>query len=94
MNTSEIISTLGGTFAVAKRCGVTPGAVSQWKHNGLPADKMIIIAAELEKQSDGRFSRKEIPNWHEIWPELEYIQMAFSKQRLTTDKGLVSPVQL
>ena len=94
MDTSEIIATLGGTFAVAKRCGVTPGAVSQWKHNGLPADKMIIIAAELEKQSDGRFSRKEIPNWHEIWPELEYIQMAFSKQRLTTGKGQVSPVQL
>jgi DNA-binding transcriptional regulator YdaS (Cro superfamily) len=94
MNTTEIIQTLGGTFAVAKRCGVTPGAVSQWKHNGLPADKMVIIAAELEKQSDGRFTRKEIPNWHEIWPELEYIQMAFSKQRQTTDKGRVSPVQL
>jgi DNA-binding transcriptional regulator YdaS (Cro superfamily) len=90
MDTSEIIATLGGTFAVAKRCGVTPGAVSQWKHNGLPADKMVIIAAELEKQSQGRFSRKEIPNWHEIWPELEYIQMAFSKQKLINDKGRVS----
>ena len=70
MNTTEIIQTLGGTFAVAKRCGVTPGAVSQWKHNGMPADKMVIIAAELEKQSDGRFSRKEITNWQQIWPEL------------------------
>jgi DNA-binding transcriptional regulator YdaS (Cro superfamily) len=70
MNTTEIIQTLGGTFAVAKRCGVTPGAVSQWKHNGMPADKMVIIAAELEKQSDGRFSRKEIANWQQIWPEL------------------------
>jgi hypothetical protein len=36
----------------------------------LPADKMVIIAAELERQSKGRFSRKEINNWHEIWPEL------------------------
>ena len=70
MNTTEIIDTLGGTFAVAKRCGVTPGAVSQWKHNGLPADKMVIIAAELEKRSDGLFNRKEIPNWQQIWPEL------------------------
>jgi len=70
MNTTEIIDTLGGTFAVAKRCGVTPGAVSQWKHNGLPADKMVIIATELERQSKGRFSRKEIHNWQQIWPEL------------------------
>ena len=70
MNTTEIIKCLGGTGAVAKRCNVSPGAVSQWKHNGLPVDKIVIIAAELEKRSDGLFNRKEIPNWQEIWPEL------------------------
>jgi DNA-binding transcriptional regulator YdaS (Cro superfamily) len=75
MTTTEIINALGGTFAVAKRCGVTPGAVSQWKHNGLPADKMVIIAAELERQSKGLFSRKEITNWHEIWPELNSLSL-------------------
>jgi len=26
--------------------------------------------AELEKKSNGKWSRKEIPNWQQIWPEL------------------------
>jgi DNA-binding transcriptional regulator YdaS (Cro superfamily) len=71
MNTTDIIQTLGGTFAVAKMCGVTPPAVSQWKQNGLPGDKLILLASELEKKSDGKWTRKEISNWQQIWPELK-----------------------
>lgn len=70
MDTTNIIQTLGGTFAVAKMCGVTPPAVSQWRTNGIPANKLVLIAMQLEKKSNGLWSRKEIPNWKQIWPKL------------------------
>jgi DNA-binding transcriptional regulator YdaS (Cro superfamily) len=70
MNTNEIIDLLGGTFAVAKMCQISPPSVSQWRNNGLPGDKLVLLAAELEKKSDGKWSRKEIPNWSQIWPDL------------------------
>jgi len=69
MNTTEIIDCLGGTFAVAKLCRVTPAATSQWRHNGMPVARLVLLAAELEKKSAGKWSRKEIPNWQQIWPE-------------------------
>jgi len=71
MNTTEIIATLGGTFAVAKLCRVSPPAVSQWRNNGMPKNKLILLGSELEKRSDGKWTRKEIPNWAQIWPELD-----------------------
>jgi len=74
MNTTEIIDTLGGTFAVAKLCRVSPPAVSQWRTNGMPGDKLVLLAAELEKKSDGKWNRKEIPNWQQIWPELHKVK--------------------
>jgi DNA-binding transcriptional regulator YdaS (Cro superfamily) len=70
MNTTEIINLLGGCYAVAKRCQVTPSAVSQWRTNGIAKDKLMLLATELEKKSDGKWTRKEIPNWRQIWPEL------------------------
>ena len=70
MNTNHIIDLLGGTFAVAKMCRVSPPSVSQWRNNGIPADKLVLVAGELERKSDGKFSRKEIENWQQIWPEL------------------------
>jgi DNA-binding transcriptional regulator YdaS (Cro superfamily) len=70
MNTTEIIDCLGGTFAVAKFCRVSPPAVSQWKRNGMPGDKLVLLAAELERASDGKWTKKEIPNWSQIWPDL------------------------
>lgn len=70
MNTTEIIKILGGTFATARLCEVTPGAVSQWRTNGIPKSKLVLLANELEKKSEGKFSRKEIHNWQQIWPDL------------------------
>jgi len=70
MNTTEIIDTLGGTYAIARMCGVTPSAVTQWRSNGIPEGKLILVACELEKRSNGKFSRKEIPRWDQIWADL------------------------
>ena len=71
MNTTEIIDCFGGTFAIARLCRVSPSAVSQWRNNGMPKNKLILLGSELEKRSDGKWSRKEIPNWSQLWPELD-----------------------
>lgn len=34
LNLSTIIDRAGGTNAVAKACGLTPGAVSRWRKDG------------------------------------------------------------
>lgn len=36
MDATKLIELLGGTTKVAEICDVTPGAVSQWKNNGIP----------------------------------------------------------
>lgn len=33
---NRVISLLGGTSATALLCGITPGAVTQWRANGIP----------------------------------------------------------
>lgn len=35
-NDSSLIDALGGTGRVAALCGLTPGAVSQWRTKGIP----------------------------------------------------------
>jgi DNA-binding transcriptional regulator YdaS (Cro superfamily) len=72
MTNSEIIDTLGGTTKVAKMCLVSPPAVAMWRKTGIPPDRMIFVAAQLEKATDGQVTRKMLfPNsWAKIWPEL------------------------
>ena len=69
---SAIIDLLGGTTKVAKMTNVAPAAVSLWRKNNIPSDKYIFLGAELERQSFGLVSRKDLfPNhWWYIWPEL------------------------
>lgn len=43
MNTDKIIDDLGGTSAVAEMCNVTPGAVSQWRENGIPEARLMYL---------------------------------------------------
>lgn len=71
-NTTAIIEALGGTHAVARACQVSPGAVSQWKINGIPKGHLVILAARLEKVSNGLLTRKIMfpEDYKEIWPEI------------------------
>lgn len=73
LNDTQIIQLLGGTSAVSRLCGVSPAAVAQWKVKGLPQDKLYFLAAELEKQSHGLMTRKELfpETWAFVWPELD-----------------------
>ena len=73
MDTNEIIDILGGTTKVAKLCNVTLPSVSQWRTNGIPQDRLIFVAASLEKLSDGKYTRKEMfpQTWQDIWVELK-----------------------
>ena len=59
MNTyaNEIIDAIGGTAKVAKLCDVTPGAVSQWRENGIP--KMTLKFLRLAKPKAFTADRKK-----------------------------------
>lgn len=72
MDTNKIIELLGGTTKVAKLCNISPPSVSQWRTNGIPPDKLVFMAAELERLSQGVIHRKDIfpQHWKMIWPEL------------------------
>ena len=39
----QIIGLLGGNAKTAALCEVTPGAVSQWVHNGIPKAQLRFI---------------------------------------------------
>ncbi len=71
-NTKAIIEVLGGTHKVAKYCKVSPGAVSQWRFNGIPFGHLVVLAARIEKESKGLVTRKTLfpDDFRNIWPEL------------------------
>lgn len=72
MNPTAIIKLLGGPTKVANLVGVSVPAVSMWQNSQIPQDKLVILAARLEKESHGLVSRKSLfPNTYKlIWPEL------------------------
>jgi hypothetical protein len=53
--------------------GVSVPAVSMWQNSEIPMDKLVMLAATLEKESHGLITRKALfPNNYEmIWPELK-----------------------
>jgi DNA-binding transcriptional regulator YdaS (Cro superfamily) len=73
MNATAIIKLLGGCTRVAKLVGVSVPAVSMWQNGDIPHDKLIFLAATLEKESHGLITRKNLfPNTYRlIWPELD-----------------------
>jgi DNA-binding transcriptional regulator YdaS (Cro superfamily) len=73
MNAIAIIKLLGGCTKVSKLVGVSVPAVSMWQNGDIPMDKLVILAATLEKESHGLITRKSLfpTNYRLIWPELE-----------------------
>jgi DNA-binding transcriptional regulator YdaS (Cro superfamily) len=73
MNATAIIRLLGGPTKVSKMLGISVPAVSMWQNGDIPHDKMVILAATLEKESHGLISRKSLfPDTYQlIWPELK-----------------------
>jgi hypothetical protein len=53
--------------------GTSVAAVSMWQKSNIPHDKLIFLAATLEKESQGLISRKTLfpTTYKTIWPELE-----------------------
>jgi hypothetical protein len=60
MNNSSVIDKLGGTNEVARICGVTPQAVSQWRTDGIPsARKMYLQLLKPEAFADNQQQTQE-----------------------------------
>ena len=72
-STRAMIALLGGPTKVANLVGVSVPAVSMWQNGIIPYDKLVILAATLEKESHGLVTRKNLfpNNYKLIWPELE-----------------------
>ena len=73
MNATAIIKLLGGPTRISKLVGVSVPAVSMWQNSDIPQDKLMFLAAQLEQQSHGLITRKQLfpKTWHLIWPELK-----------------------
>jgi predicted transcriptional regulator len=43
VDAEQVIAKLGGNAKTAELCEVTPGAVSQWLHNGIPRAQLKFL---------------------------------------------------
>ena len=73
ISSTAMIRLLGGCTRVSKLVNVSVPAVSMWQNGDIPYDKLVILAATLEKESHGLITRKNLfpSNYRLIWPELE-----------------------
>jgi DNA-binding transcriptional regulator YdaS (Cro superfamily) len=73
ISATAMIKLLGGCTKVANLVGVSVPAVSMWQNGVIPYDKLVILAATLEKESAGLVTRKQLfpLSYKMIWPELE-----------------------
>jgi DNA-binding transcriptional regulator YdaS (Cro superfamily) len=72
MKATELFSILGGPTKIAKICGISVPSVSMWRNTGVPTNRLVFLAAEIEKATDGVITRKSLfpENYNTIWPEL------------------------
>ena len=78
-----MISLLGGVKAVSRKTGVSVQAVNKWKlENNIPVDKLMMLAALIEKESHGLVTRQDMfpKSWMWVWPELVPKNNAFGAQ--------------
>ena len=61
---------VGGQTALAKACGVTVQAVSQWVRGIRPVP--VERCADIERVTGGTVTRRDLrpDDWRRIWPEL------------------------
>jgi hypothetical protein len=73
ISSTAMIRLLGGCTRVSKIVNVSVPAVSMWQNGDIPYDKLVILAATLEKESHGLVTRKNLfpTNYKLIWPELD-----------------------
>jgi DNA-binding transcriptional regulator YdaS (Cro superfamily) len=79
----QMIGLLGGVKAVSKKTGVSVQAVNKWKlQDAIPVDKLMALAALIEKESKGLVSRQDMfpKSWMWVWPELVPKNNAFGEQ--------------
>ena len=80
----QIIQSLGGCTKVAKILGIQPPSVYYWLKTGIPEGRLIELAARIEVNTNGAFSRQsQWPTKYQlIWPELANTQQPI-KQEVT-----------
>lgn len=73
MQAKTLFDILGGPTKIAKLCGISVPGVSQWRITGVPNDRLIFLAAEIEQATEGLVTRKSLfpTTYHTIWPELK-----------------------
>ena len=78
-----MIELLGGVKAVSKKVGVSVQAVNKWKlQSAIPVDKLMMLAALIEKESHGLVTRQDMfpKSWMWIWPEILPKNNSFGQQ--------------
>jgi DNA-binding transcriptional regulator YdaS (Cro superfamily) len=79
----QMIGLLGGVKAVSRKTGVSVQAVNKWKlQDTIPVDKLMMLAALIEKESHGLVTRQDMfpKSWMWVWPELVPKSNSFGKQ--------------
>jgi hypothetical protein len=73
LSATAMIKLLGGPTRISKIVGTSVAAVSMWQKGDIPYDKLVILAATLEKESHGLVTRKNLfpTSYKLIWPELK-----------------------
>ena len=67
---ARAVDVVGGQTALAKACGVTAQAVSQWVRGIRPVP--VERCADIERVTGGTVTRRDLrpDDWRRIWPEL------------------------